>query len=150
MKLKFWKAAGAAVAVCTAALVFGGCASDSDKHDNHHASGASNIEVPDSAADIFVETDKHLQALSAAIKGKDQRAVHEHDVAVRQLMGKLPERAAPDIKAHVDEHVKEISEAAKFAHAAAHDEDWAKAESEVKRAQESLKHLQAHFKEKSQ
>ena len=65
-------------------------------------------------------------------------------------MGKLSDRAAPDIKAHVDEHVREISEAAKSAHAAAHDEDWAKAESEVKLAQESLKHLRANFKEKPQ
>ena len=150
MKLKFGNAALRVVAVYAAASLLGGCASHEDTHDSHHASGTSTITVPSRTADIFVETDKHLQGLAAAIKSKDPRAVHEHDVAVRQLIGKLPERAAPDIKAHVDEHVREISDAAKAAHAAAHDEDWAKADSEVKRAQESLKHLQANFKEKAQ
>ena len=105
---------------------------------------STNAQTP---GDVLMSVEKHLQELAAAIESKDARAVHEHDTAVRQLIGKIPERAAPDIKAHVDEHVREISDAAKAAHAAAHDENWAKAESDVKRAQESLKHLRANFKE---
>jgi hypothetical protein len=129
------------------ALLVAGCSSQTNTHDDHHSTTESNIKVPDRAADIFAETEKHLQALSAAIQGKDPGAVHKHDVAVRELIGQIPQRATPDIKPQVDEHVREISEAAKSAHAAAHDEEWAKAESDVKRAQESLKHLQSHFKE---
>jgi DNA-binding transcriptional regulator GbsR (MarR family) len=145
---KFLTSISPIVALCGAALLFSSCASRTETHDHHHAGAASNIKVPDRAAEIFAETDKHLQAFAAAIKSKDQRAVHQHDVAVRELIGRIPQRATSDIKAHVDEHVREISEAAKSAHAAAHDEEWAKADSEVKRAQESLKHLQSHFKER--
>ena len=81
MKLKFWKAAGPVVAVSVAALVFASCASHSDTHNGHHSSGESSIKLPDRAAEIFVETDKHLQSLATAIKSKDPRAVHEHDAA---------------------------------------------------------------------
>jgi hypothetical protein len=137
-------------ALVAAALVFSGCASGTDTHNGHHASTGAKINVPNRSADIFAETDKHLQALAVAVKGKDARAVHEHDVAVRQLMAKLPELAAPDIKSHVDQHVREISEAAKSAHEAAHDDNWTKAESDVKTAQESLNHFRNHFKEKPQ
>ena len=113
----------------------------------HHVEGRDHgaIKIPDKAAEIFAETEKHLNELAAAVKAKDARAAHEHDAAVRELMGRIPQRA--EIKTEVDEHVREISGAVKSAHAAAHDEDWSKADADVKRAQESLKHFRSHFKE---
>lgn len=137
------------IPIIAAAMVFAGCTSHNDGHKSHEAAGESKIKVPDRAADIFAESEKHLLSLGEAIKAKDARAVHEHDVAVRDLIGAIPQRAAPDIKDRVNEHVREISDAAKSAHAAAHDDDWAKAETDVKRAQDSLKHLRSNFKETS-
>jgi DNA-binding transcriptional regulator GbsR (MarR family) len=140
VKTTVWGAALSAVA-----LPLGSCASSDHKH--QHLQEQIAIKIPDRAADIFAETDKHLQALATSIKAKDQRAVHQHAEAVRELIGGIPQRATPDIKPHVDRHVHEIADAAKSAHVAAHDEDWAKAGSDVQRAQESLKYLQSNFKE---
>lgn len=84
-------------------LLFAGCASRTETHDDHHGNTQLNIKAPEGAANIFAETEKHLQALAAAVKSKDARAVHEHDTAVRQLIGRIPQRATPDIKVHVDD-----------------------------------------------
>ena len=144
-----------AVLLGAAALSLFGCASgESPNYQGRHrpapTNQASASTKPQLSGDVLASVDKHLQELAAAVKSKDARAVHEHDTAVRQLVGQIPQRTAPDIKDHVDQHVREISDAAKAAHAAAHDENWAKAEADVKRAQESLKHLRANFKESAQ
>ena len=131
------------------ALFFDACASRHDQRHHHqqHTAEPLDIKIPDRAAGIFAETQKHLEALSASIKSKDQRAVHHHDVAIREVIGRVPQRATSDTKLDVDRLVSEIAESSKSAHRAAHDEDWTKAEANVKRAQDSLAELQGRFKE---
>lgn len=117
-----------------------------DKH-HKHEKDQSKIKIPDKAAAIFTETHKHLGELAGAIKAQDPRGVHKHAEAVRELIGRIPQRATPDTKKDVNPLVRDISDAAKLAHKAGHDEDWPKAQSHLKHAQLSLTNLQSRFKE---
>ena len=138
-----------ALLLATTALLFQGCSSSRNDRQHHHApqTAQPEVTVPDRAADIFRETEKHFQQLAAAVQSKDPRQAHQHDSAIRTLIGRIPQRATPDTKADVGALVKDISDAARAAHRSAHDDAWTEAAAHVKHGQASLAKLKASFKE---
>jgi hypothetical protein len=118
-------------------------------NDHHHAPPTARAEVtiPDKAADIFRETENHFQQLATAVQSKDARQAHQHDNAIRTLIGHIPQRTTPDTKADVGALVRDISDAARAAHRSAHNDQWTEAAAHVKHGQASLAKLRANFKE---
>ena len=123
-------------------------------HDHHHApptdqgkASASNKTVPDKSADIFREIETHFQQLAAAIQQKNARQAHQHDDAIRALVGRIPERATAETKAKVAELAGSVSNAARGAHRSAHEDQWIEASGHVKQGQAYLAVLRATFKE---
>jgi hypothetical protein len=142
--------------ISAGALIFSGCASQHGSREHQHAHSehsttqhSATVEIPDHPREIFAETQKHLSGLAAAIAAKDPRGVHQHAEAARTTIAKIGERSTTDTKVEVDRLAKEVTAAAGSAHRAAHDDDWSKAKSDVKSAQDSLRDLQARFKENS-
>lgn len=118
-------------------------------HGGHHAPPTDQpaANVPEKAADVFREAEKHLQQLAEAVQKKDARAAHQHDSAIRALMGRIAQRATPASKVDSEELAGEISNAARAAHRSAHDDQWNEAAAHVKHGQASLAKLKAKYKE---
>lgn len=89
----------------------------------------------------------HFQQLAAAIQDKDARQAHQHDNAIRTLIGSISARASGDAKRDTDALVRDISDAVRAAHRLAHDDNWAEAAKHVKHGQGVLVKLKASFKE---
>lgn len=113
----------------------------------HHKMNQSHVSVPAKAEDILNETEKHLHQLTASVQSQNAKQVHQHDVAIRKLIARIPEHAAADTKKNVNALVKAISDASKTAHKLAHDDAWTEAAAQVKQAQAALAKLKASFKE---
>ncbi len=132
--------------------IFIGCSTTErhqQSHDHHHAPATNQPEakVPEKAADIFRETEMHLQLLAQAVEKKDARAAHQHDSAIRALMGRVAQRATPASKVDSEGLAGEISNAARAAHRSAHDDQGNEAAAHVNRGQASLAKLRARYKE---
>lgn len=142
----------ATLLLVTTAMIFNGCSTTErpkPPNDTHHApqTDRPEVTVPDKAADIFRETEKHFQQLAAAVQSKDARQAHQHDNAIRTLIGGIPQRATSDTKADVGALARDIADAARAAHRSAHDDQWAEAAAHVKHGQASLAKLKASFNE---
>ena len=146
-----------ALSVVASVAVFSGCSTTEhpqQSHGHQHApptdrgdGSASNKSVSDKAADIFREIETHFQQLAAAIQQKNAREAHQHDDAIRALIGRIPGRATAETKAKVAELAANVSNAARGAHRSAHEDQWVEASGHVKQGQAYLAVLRATFKE---
>ena len=118
-------------------------------HGGHHAAPTDQpaANVPEKAADVIREAEKHLQQLAEAVEKKDARAAHQHDSAIRALMGRIAQRATLASKVDAEALAGEVSNAARAAHRSAHDDQWNEAAGHVKHGQASLAKLKARYKE---
>lgn len=141
----------AILSLLASAAMFNGCSTTERPQQSHvHQAPPTNqreVTVPDRAVDIFRETEKHFQELAVAIQKKDARQAHQHDDAIRALVGRISQRATSDTKVDVEAHARDISNAARAAHRSAHDDEWNEAAAHVKHGQTSLAKLKASFKE---
>ena len=115
-------------------------------HDELSPSQTAN--VPQDPKAILTALETHLQQMAAALQRKDAREAHQHDSAIRRLVAQLARAPLVSSQANVDVLAREISDAARAAHTAAHDDQWTVAADHVKHGQASLAKLRP-FIEKS-
>lgn len=75
--------------------------------------GAITIEMPTEASDIFAEIAKHEAELTRAVQFGQFREASDRAAAIRELAGRIPQRATFDTRAEVGAAVRRVSEATK-------------------------------------
>lgn len=90
---------------------------------------------------ILAQMETHLQQMAAALQQKDARGAHQHDSALRRLVAQLAQAPGVSSQPNADVLAREISDAARAAHTAAHDDQWTVAADHVKHGQASLAKL---------
>ena len=102
-------------------------------HEGHDHGAENKVTVPDTADGILQEINKQHALISAAVTGKNLKAVHDPIEAIPALAKALPDKVAADKKARVQGSVNNLSKAADSLHHAADAGDQAKAEAELKK-----------------
>ena len=64
-----------------------------------HSHGSVNVVVPETADGVLQEMQKHHAAITAAVSGKNLKAVHDHAEAMTALAKALPDKVAEDKRA---------------------------------------------------
>lgn len=108
-------------------------------HDEHSPLQTAN--VPQEPKAILTELETHLQQMTAALERKDAREAHQHDSAIRRLVAQLTQTPIVNSQANANVLAREISDAARAAHTAAHDDQWVVAADHVKQGHASLAKL---------
>ena len=85
----------------------------------HESGGDPNIVVPETADAVLQEIKKHHAAISAAVNGKNLKAVHDEAEAMITLAKALTEKVESDRKADVERTAKNVRELADSVHHAA-------------------------------
>ena len=85
----------------------------------HEGHGDRNIVVPETADAVLEEIKKHHAAISAAVNGKNLKAVHDQAEAMIALARALPAKVEGDRKADVERATKNVRELADSVHHAA-------------------------------
>ena len=67
-----------------------------------HSHGAANVTIPETAEAIVDEINKHHAAITAAVTGKNLKAVHDLSETMTALAKALPAKVAEDKKANVE------------------------------------------------
>ena len=67
-----------------------------------HGHGAADIAVPETAEGVLAEIQKQHSAITAAVSGKNLKAVHDHAEVMTALARALPPKVAPDKKEAVE------------------------------------------------
>jgi deferrochelatase/peroxidase EfeB len=102
-------------------------------HEGHDHGAKNKVAVPDTAAGILQEIQKHHALISAAVTAKNLQGVHDPIEALPPLAKALPDKVADDKKARVQGSVNNLTKAADSLHHAADAGDHAKAETELKK-----------------
>ena len=75
-----------------------------------HGHGSANIVVPETADGVLQEIQKHHAAITAAVSGKNLKAVHDHAEAMtalaKALPDKMPDAKKPEIQGPVNNMTK--------------------------------------------
>ena len=67
-----------------------------------HSHGAANVAIPETAEAVMDEINKNHAAITAAVSGKNLKAVHDLSETMTTLAKALPARVAEDKKAGVE------------------------------------------------
>ena len=102
---------------------------------------AQSPSVPPDPKAILAQMETHLQQMAAALQQKDAREAHQHDSALRRLVAQFTQAPGVSSQPNADVLAREISDAARAAHTAAHDDQWTVAADHVKHGQASLAKL---------
>lgn len=111
-----------------------------------HSHGLSaNIAVPDTAAGIVDEIKKQHAALTAAVTGKNLKAVHDLAETMTALARALPGKVAEEKKASVQGSANNMTKLLDTLHHAADDGDQPRAGIELKKLDGVVKSLDKHL-----
>ena len=102
-------------------------------HEGHDHGAKNKIAVPDTAEGILLELNKQHALITAAVTGKNLKAVHDPIEALGLLAKALPDKSAADQKVRVQGSANNLAKAADSLHHAADANDQAKAEAELKK-----------------
>ena len=67
-----------------------------------HSRGAANVVIPETAEAVLEEINKNHAAITAAVTGKNLKAVHDLSETMTALAKALPAKVAEDKKANVE------------------------------------------------
>ena len=67
-----------------------------------HSHGAANVTIPETAEAVVDEINKNHAAITAAVSGKNLKAVHDLSETMTALAKALPAKVAEDKKASVE------------------------------------------------
>lgn len=121
----------AILAIACIALVFA-FPSSTLAHEGHDH-GAKTTAVPDTAEGIMKEVHQQHSLITAAVAGKNLKAVHDPSEAIPALAKALPDKVAGDKKARVQGSINNLTKVTESLHQAADAGDQAKAEAELKK-----------------
>lgn len=88
-------------AVCAAGALLLNAAPRAMAHAGH-SHGAANVTIPETAEAVIDEINKNHAAITAAVTGKNLKAVHDLSETMTALAKALPAKVAEDKKASVE------------------------------------------------
>lgn len=130
-----------AIACSALAFAFLNSASAHEGHDH-----GAKATVPDTAEGIMKEVHQQHSLITAAVTGKNLKAVHDPIEAIPALAKALPDKVAADKKVRVQGSVNNLTKVTETLHQAADAGDQAKAEAELKKLDGVLSALDQQIK----
>ena len=136
----------AAVAiVCAGCAGYRGAAGSPGGVETKRVEGTT-VEIPREASGIFAEITKHQAELKAAVESNQLNQASDHAAAIRELAGRIPQRATYENKPEVGTTVQKISKATKEIQAASAAGSEADLQTQLARLDELIQKMQADFR----
>ncbi len=111
-----------------------------------HSHGASNVAIPETADGILAELQKHHAAMTAAVTGKNLKAVHDLSETMTALARALPDKAATDKKETVQRSTNNLTKLLDTLHHAADAGDQPRSGIELKKVEGVMTSLEKQLK----
>ena len=112
----------------------------------HESGGDPNIVVPETADGVLQEIKKHHAAITAAVNGKNLKAVHDQAEAMIALAKALPAKVEGNRQAEVERTTKNVRELADSVHHAADDGNQPRSGIELKKLDGAVTTLEKQLK----
>ena len=115
-------------------------------HEGHSHGGATNVVIPETADGIFADIQKHHAVITAAVTGKNLKAVHDHAEIMTALAKALPEKVPEEKKERVQGSANNMIKLLDTLHHAADDGNQPRAGIELKKLDGVVTFLEKQLK----
>jgi molecular chaperone GrpE (heat shock protein) len=111
-----------------------------------HSHGAANVVIPETAEGVLAEINKNHAAITAAVSGKNLKAVHDLAETMTALAKALPDKVAEEKKQAVQRTTENMIKLLDTLHHAADDGDQPRSGIELKKLDGAVNSLTNQLK----